>query len=149
MSVSYLSVPRCFWTPDIWKPSRSGIDVKVNCVASSRTRGSPRIRGVGENAAHIFKLHQTTIPLILIQHLADHTVETLNQVEPSRGEKEEIVTIMCPLTRCQLKVNDSGLDTEGRPLRPNAEELKELGPHFQKEWREYLATVVWIGPFKS
>jgi alcohol oxidase len=44
---------------------------------------------------------------------------------------------------------DSGIDA-GVKLRPSAEELKELGPQFEKQWNEYFADapdkpVIWIG----
>ena len=52
---------------------------------------------------------------------------------------------------CCLKADkfSSGLDA-GVKLRPTAEELKELGPQFRKQWEGYFENapdkpIIWIG----
>ncbi|KAG5350045.1 hypothetical protein C0989_000483 [Termitomyces sp. Mn162] len=47
----------------------------------------------------------------------------------------------------------SGLDA-GVKLRPNADDLKEIGPHFEPKWKTYFENapdkpVTWLGPFAT
>lgn len=42
----------------------------------------------------------------------------------------------------------------GIKMRPNAEDLKELGPAFEPRWHEYFANspdkpVIWVGPVSA
>ncbi|KNZ75224.1 Alcohol oxidase [Termitomyces sp. J132] len=136
-------------------------------IVSAGTFGSPAIlerSGIGGTNV----LQKNNIPQIVDlpgvgEHYMDHNVifapyfasedsDTMDVI--FRGSEAEIE----PFAKCwtedgQGLMAQNGLDA-GVKLRPNADDLKELGPHFEPRWKTYFENapdkpVMWLGPFAT
>jgi len=86
---------------------------------------------------------------IFAPYLASEEAETLDAfIRGEKGEEERLVAQWKSSGSGMLAHN--GLDAGGK-LRPNAEELKDLGPEFEARWKSYFENapdkpVIWVGP---
>ncbi|KAF7340007.1 GMC oxidoreductase [Mycena venus] len=84
-----------------------------------------------------------------VPYLASEEAETLDAfIRGEKAEEERLVAQWKSTGSGMLAHN--GLDAGGK-LRPNAQELKELGPEFEARWNSYFKNapdkpVIWVGP---
>ncbi|THG93702.1 hypothetical protein EW026_g7606 [Hermanssonia centrifuga] len=115
-----------FGSPGILE--RSGIGAK-DVLEKAGVKQVVDLPGVGEN----YQDH----PTIFAPYLATKESDTLDGI--GRGEPEDVAKWHAQwLKDGQGMMAHNGLDA-GIKLRPNTEELKALGPEFQKRWEEYFA----------
>ncbi|KAJ3537854.1 hypothetical protein NM688_g6610 [Phlebia brevispora] len=115
-----------FGSPGILE--RSGIGGK-DVLEKAGVKQVVDLPGVGEN----YQDHST----IFAPYLATADSFTLDGI--GRGDPEEVAKWHTQwLKDGQGMMAHNGLDA-GIKLRPNEEELKELGPEFKQRWKEYFA----------
>ncbi|EGN91908.1 hypothetical protein SERLA73DRAFT_117989 [Serpula lacrymans var. lacrymans S7.3] len=126
-----------FGSPTILE--RSGIGAK-SVLEQSGVKEIVDLPGVGEN----YQDHN----VVFVPYLASDDAETLDAL--FRGEKEEVDKCVAQWAgEGKGLMAHNGMDA-GIKIRPNAEDLKELGPAFEHRWKTYFANapdkpVIWIG----
>ncbi|TFK74193.1 alcohol oxidase [Pluteus cervinus] len=96
--------------------------------------------GVGE--------HYMDHNLMFVPYVANEDADTLDVVFRSPEDELQAYNDLWR-TKGQGLLSHSGLDA-GIKIRPDEEDLKELGPDFEKRWNEYFASapdkpIMWIG----
>ena len=82
--------------------------------------------------------------------MVEHVTEWTKTGRGLMAHKFVVVDSLIVLSALTRRILISGFDA-GIKLRPNENELRELGPEFQTRWEKYFASapdkpVVWIAP---
>ncbi|KII85161.1 hypothetical protein PLICRDRAFT_116683 [Plicaturopsis crispa FD-325 SS-3] len=126
-----------FGSPTILE--RSGIGAK-DIVEKAGVKSRVDLPGVGEN----YQDHN----VVFVPYLAREESQTLDAYFRNETDEVEKLNAQWAETGKGL-VAHNGLDS-GVKMRPNAEDLKELGPDFEETYSSYFANapdkpVIWIG----